>query len=109
MRSKFKSIIKSERPVLVDFYADWCQPCKEVSPILKEIKSTFRESIRIIKVDVDKNPFIASHYQVKSIPTLILFKQGTVQWTSVGLVEKSMLASVISRYVIRKKTVNGVS
>jgi thioredoxin 1 len=103
MRSRFKNIIKSERPVLVDFHAAWCEPCKEVSPILKAIKSTFRERIRIIKVDVDKNPFIASHYQVKSIPTLLLFKGGAVQWTCVGLVEKSQLTSVIRQHVIKRE------
>jgi thioredoxin 1 len=103
MRSRFKNIIKSERPVLVDFYAAWCEPCKEVLPILKEVKGTFRESIRIIKVDVDKNPFIASHYQVKSIPTLMLFKQGAVQWTCVGMVEKSKLTSAIKQHVIRRE------
>ena len=99
MRQKFNRIIKSERPVLVDFYADWCQPCKQIPPILKEVKSTFKENIRIIKVNVDNNPFIASHYQVKSIPTLILFKQGSVQWTKEGIVDQSELNSVITRHL----------
>ncbi len=99
MRQKFNKIIKSERPVLVDFYADWCQPCKEIPPILKEVKSTFKESIRIIKVNVDNNPFIASHYQVKSIPTLILFKRGSVQWTGEGIVDQSELNSVITSHL----------
>ncbi|WP_339736239.1 thioredoxin [uncultured Sunxiuqinia sp.] len=99
MRQKFNRIIKSERPVLVDFYADWCQPCKQIPPILKEVKSTFKESIRIVKVNVDNNPFIASHYQVKSIPTLILFKQGSVQWTGEGIVDQSELYSVITKHL----------
>lgn len=99
MSRRFKSIIKSERPVLVDFYADWCQPCKQIPPILKEIKSTFKESIRIIKVNVDNNPFIASHYHVKSIPTLILFKEGSVQWMGVGVVDPSELNSVITQHL----------
>ena len=103
MSSRFKSIIKSERPVLVDFYADWCQPCKEVSPILKEVKDTFKENIRIIKVNVDNKPYIASLYQVKSIPTLILFKQGTVQWSCVGLVDKAEITSVINQHVNTNK------
>jgi len=99
MIRRFKSIIKSERPVLVDFYAEWCQPCKQIPPVLKEIKNRFKESVRIIKVNVDNNPFIASHYQVKSIPTLILFKEGDVQWSKEGLVDQSELASVIDKYV----------
>lgn len=99
MRRRFKSIIKSERPVLVDFYAEWCQPCKQVPPVLKEVKDRFKESIRIIKVNVDRNPFIASHYRVKSIPTLILFKSGDVQWTREGIVDQSELTSVIDKYI----------
>ena len=99
MSRRFKSIIKSERPVLVDFYADWCEPCKQIPPILKKVKNNFKESVRIIKVNVDNNPFIASHYQVRSIPTLILFKKGDVQWTGVGIVDASELSSVISKHV----------
>ncbi len=99
MSRRFKSIIKSERPVLVDFYADWCEPCKQIPPILKKVKNNFKESVRIIKVNVDNNPFIASHYQVRSIPTLILFKKGDVQWTGVGIVDASELSSVISEHV----------
>ncbi|TDO05732.1 thioredoxin [Sunxiuqinia elliptica] len=99
MSRRFKSIIKSERPVLVDFYADWCEPCKQIPPILKKVKNNFKESVRIIKVNVDNNPFIASHYQVRSIPTLILFKKGDVQWTGVGIVDAGELSSVISQHV----------
>ncbi|MHA7110021.1 thioredoxin [Sunxiuqinia elliptica] len=99
MSRRFKSIIKSERPVLVDFYADWCEPCKQIPPILKKVKNNFKESVRIIKVNVDNNPFIASHYQVRSIPTLILFKKGDVQWTGVGIVDASELSSEISKHV----------
>ena len=99
MKRRFKNIIKSERPVLVDFYADWCQPCKQVSPILKEVKDTFKESVRIIKVNVDHKPLLASHYHVKNIPTLMLFKEGTVRWTCVGLVNKSELTMVLDKYI----------
>ncbi|MGQ7870476.1 thioredoxin [Sunxiuqinia sp. sy24] len=99
MSERFKSIIKSERPVLVDFYADWCQPCKLIPPILKEVKSAFKQSIRIVKVNVDNNPFIASQYRVKSIPTLILFKEGAIQWTGEGIVDPSELNSVITHHL----------
>lgn len=99
MRSRFKSIIKSERPVLVSFYADWCHPCKELQPILKEVKEHFKENIRIVKVNVDSKPLIASLCQVSGIPTLILFKQGTARWTGIGVINKPELTSVIEKYV----------
>ncbi|WP_372773358.1 thioredoxin family protein [Mangrovibacterium sp.] len=82
--SRFKNIIKSDRPVVVDFYADWCQPCKEIQPILCELKNTFKEQIRILKVNVDFNPLIANQLQVKSIPTVMIFKSGDLQWSKEG-------------------------
>jgi thioredoxin 1 len=85
MIGKFKNIINSSRPVLVDFYAEWCVPCKQIPPILKEVKDEFREQVRIIKVDVDRNPNIATKYQIKSIPTVILFKDGEPKWTGMGV------------------------
>lgn len=85
MIGKFKNIINSNRPVLVDFYADWCVPCKQIPPILKEVKEEFREHLRIIKVDVDRNPNIATQYQIRSIPTVMLFKNGEAKWTGMGV------------------------
>jgi thioredoxin 1 len=82
---RFQYVIKSERPVLVDFYTDWCTPCKLMIPILKEIKDELKEAVRIIKVNVDKNPYIATKYNIKSIPTIILFKNGEAVWTSLGV------------------------
>ena len=72
--SKFNDIINESRPVLVDFYADWCQPCKMVSPILDEVKKAMGEKVRIIKIDVDKNPSIATKYHIRGVPTLMLCK-----------------------------------
>ncbi len=85
MLGKFKHIINSSRPVLVDFYADWCGPCKQVPPILKQVKEELREQVRIIKVDVDRNPQIATKYQIRSIPTLMIFKHGEPKWTGMGV------------------------
>ena len=85
MIAKFNNIINSNRPVLVDFYADWCGPCKQMPPILKQVKQELREHVRIIKVDVDKNPNIATKYQIRSIPTLMLFKDGEAKWTGTGV------------------------
>ena len=97
--SRFIQIIKSEKPVLVDFYADWCQPCKQIQPVLKDMKNAFKENIRILKVNVDQNPLIANQFQVKSIPTLILFKSGNIKWTNEGFVPGPELAAVISRFL----------
>jgi thioredoxin 1 len=85
MIAKFNNIINSSRPVLVDFYADWCGPCKQMPPILKQVKDELREHVRIIKVNVDKNPNIATKYQIRSIPTLMLFKDGEAKWTGMGV------------------------
>jgi len=80
---------------LVDFYADWCGPCKQVPPILKQLKDELREGVRIIKVNVDKNPFIASKYQIRSIPTIIIFKNGMPLWTGVGVRHATELKEII--------------
>jgi len=98
MRANFETIIGSERPVLVDFYAEWCGPCKMQAPVLKDIAAEIGDMVRIIKVDVDKNPKVAAEYQVKGVPTLILFKNGKVQWRQSGMLPKQQLLSVINQY-----------
>ncbi len=98
MRANFETIIGSERPVLVDFYAEWCGPCKMQAPVLKDIAAEIGDVVRIIKVDVDKNPKVAAEYQVKGVPTLILFKNGKVQWRQSGMLPKQQLLSVINQY-----------
>ena len=82
--NRFQTIINSEKPVLVDFYTDWCIPCKSMGPILKKVKEKYKEDIKIIKVNVDRYPFIATEYQIKSIPTFIIFKKGSVEWRATG-------------------------
>lgn len=99
MNGRFINIINSEIPVLVDFYADWCGPCKQMPPILKDVKSDLKECIKIIKVNVDKNPFIATKYQIRSIPTIIIFKNGEPIWTGVGLHQANELKSIIRKYI----------
>jgi thioredoxin 1 len=99
MNARFLSIINSDIPVLVDFFADWCQPCKQMAPILKDVKSELKENIRIIKVNVDKNPVIATRYQIRSIPTVILFKKGEPQWTGVGLRNARELNEIIRQHL----------
>ena len=99
MNERFKQVINSEKPVVVDFYADWCLPCKQVTPVLKELKEDLKESVRIIKVNVDKNPGIASYYNIRSIPTLFIFKNGQLLWSTSGVRTASELKSVINRHI----------
>lgn len=96
--SSFNQIINSEKPVLVDFFAEWCGPCKTMAPILKETKSRLGEQATIIKVDVDKNQEAAAAYQVRSVPTLILFKQGKVLWRQAGVVPANDLVNLFTQY-----------
>ena len=95
MQGNFNSIIQSATPVLIDFYAEWCQPCKVQSPILHEIAHEQPGKIRVIKIDVDKNQEIAARFQVRSVPTLILFKNGNVVWRNSGVMPKQQLTEII--------------
>ena len=93
----FNEIIHSDKPVLVDFFAEWCGPCKTMAPILTDVKKEIGEDITIIKVDVDKSPQAANAYQVQGIPTLILFKNGKILWRQSGVVPKSNLVGIIKK------------
>jgi thioredoxin 1 len=96
--SKFMQLINSSTPVLVDFYADWCGPCKMMMPILKELASKIGGKANIIKVDVDKNPYAAAQYQVQGVPTLILFKNGDIKWRQAGVVAAPQLEQIIRNF-----------
>ena len=95
----FQQMIQSDKPVLVDFSAEWCGPCKMMAPILKEVKKEIGDSATIIKVDVDKNPQAAGEFQVQGVPTLILFKNGKPLWRQSGVVQKAGLVSVIKQFL----------
>ena len=97
--SSFQEIINSEKPVLVDFFAEWCGPCKTMAPILSKVKTQIGDKASIIKVDVDKNPTAASTYQVRGVPTLILFKKGQIVWKESGVISEQQLASVIKQHI----------
>jgi thioredoxin 1 len=95
MNSSFDNIIKSDRPVLIDFFATWCGPCKALGPILKDVKDNLGDGISIIKIDVDKNQQIASKYQVRGVPTMILFQDGKQLWRESGVLDKNAIIKII--------------
>ncbi len=94
-QKSFAEIIKGDTPVLVDFYADWCAPCRMMPPILKELKKSMGDDLHILKIDTEKNPDVAIHYQVRGIPTMILFRKGHILWQQSGVMQASQLETVI--------------
>jgi len=99
MKGKFDILIRDIRPVIIDFHALWCSPCKMQSPILKEIAAELGDRIKNLKIDVDQNSEIASRYNVQSVPTLIIFKNGKLVWRQSGVVSKNQLFSVLMQNI----------
>jgi len=94
----FQEAINADKPVLVDFFAEWCGPCKMMTPVLKELKDRVNDKAMIIKIDVDKNPQAAAAFQVQGVPTLILFKKGKMLWRQSGVVPAKELEKLILQY-----------
>lgn len=99
MKGKFQEIISQNKPVLVDFYADWCGPCQMMAPVLQEVAQEFGDQVSIIKIDVDKNQPIAQRFGVRSIPNLILFKNGEIKENRAGVLTKRELRQMVERAI----------
>ena len=98
MSQKFQEIINSEKPVLIDFFATWCQPCRVQSSVLVNVKEQVGDAARIIKIDIDQYPAIASEYNVRGVPTLAIFKNGQLLWKDSGVHDVNTLTNLLKQY-----------
>lgn len=99
MNQSFQELINGDKPVLIDFYAEWCGPCKMMKPILDEVKGQIGEDASVIKVDVDKNPAVASALNIRGVPTLMIYKKGQVLWRKSGVVPADQLTQLLKQYM----------
>ena len=97
--NKFQDIIAGDTPVLVDFFAEWCGPCKMMKPVLEELKKKMGNKIIILKIDIDKNISLSSEYRLQSVPTLVLWKQGEIIWRQSGALSLNELEQILSSYI----------
>lgn len=96
--ASFENLINAPTPVLVDFFATWCGPCQALAPVLKQVKEALGDSVSVIKIDVDKNQALASQYEVRGVPTMILFKDGKSVWRQSGVIPKDSIIQIIKSH-----------
>ena len=99
MKGSFNALIDSDQLVLIDFSAEWCGPCKMLAPILKKVKDELGNSVKIVKIDVDKNQPLANKYQVRGVPTMLLFKKGEQLWRQSGVLQKSEIVQIVKSFM----------
>jgi thioredoxin 1 len=99
MNAKFNAVISQDGLVLVDFYADWCGPCKMLAPVLQEVKSVLKDEVKIIKINVDQHQDLASEFMVRGVPTMLLFRKGKLLWRQSGVLSKNELVKIIKEYL----------
>lgn len=97
-QASFSELINGDKPTLVDFYAEWCGPCKMMKPVLEELKNTVGDKVRIIKIDVDRNQALANTFQIRGVPTLALFKKGELKWMQAGVLTVNQLQNVVNQF-----------
>jgi thioredoxin 1 len=98
-KPSFQELIGGEHPVLVDFYADWCGPCKMMAPELEKFAGDMGDKVKVVKIDVDRHPALAQHYRVQGVPTLILFRQGKALWQQAGAMGSHQLKKVVEQHL----------
>jgi thioredoxin 1 len=94
----FKDLIASDKPVLIDFFAEWCGPCKTLAPIIKQAKEQLGSEARLIKIDIDKNPELASKLSIQGVPTLMIFKHGELKWRQSGIIPAAQIVSTVKQF-----------
>jgi len=99
MKGKFDQLINGEQPVLIDFFATWCGPCKALAPVLKEVAGDLKGRVRVIKIDVDKNQLLSQRFQVRGVPTLALFKKGELVWRQSGVLGKHQIIAQVENHL----------